>query len=252
MGQPQVGVQLIIYGRRPQTDLPGVLAEVAAAGYAGIEGGLPADAQQCGRLRTALAQAGLAFAGSHCGLGDQADPARLKERLGYLKALGGRHLISSGSPWKTLNEHLDAAEVLNRTGEVCRGEGVTFCYHNHHWEFRDFGGTTAFHAMIAAMKPEAVKLCPDVYWVYVGGEKPEDFVSRYRDRCPYFHFKDGTGGDQAGEFRELGRGSVDLPAALKAALGCDPDWIVVEQDATQMDPAESNRISREYLRSLGL
>ena len=37
MAQPRIGVQLIIYGQRWQTDLPGVLREVAGAGYDGIE-----------------------------------------------------------------------------------------------------------------------------------------------------------------------------------------------------------------------
>ncbi len=51
----------------------------------------------------------------------------------------------------------------------------------------------------------------------------------------------------------LSRGGdvVDLRAALDATLACRPAWVVVEQDGTKGEPAESIRISREYLRSLG-
>lgn len=252
MSQPRVGVQLIVYGPRPRTDLAGVLAEVAAAGYAGIEGGAPASREQFQEMQVALTQAGLAFTGGHCGFGDLASPPVVRDRIGHIRELGGRYLVCSGGNWQTLADYLDAARMLNQTGELCREGGLTLCYHNHHWEFRKFAGTTGLHAMIGATNPALVKLCPDVYWVHVGGEKPEEFISRYQDRCPYFHLKDGTGGDQAPDFRELGRGTVDIPAALKAALSCDPDWIVVEQDTTQLTPAQSCRISRDYLKSLGL
>jgi sugar phosphate isomerase/epimerase len=253
MPQPRVGLQLIIYGRRPQTDLAGVLAEVAAAKYDGFEGGLLGSREQVERTRAALAPTGMAFIGGHCGLGDLKDLEGLRRRLPHVKALGGRYVISSGdSSFSSLNDYLETAKLLSQAGRVCQEEGLTLCYHNHHWEFRKLDGTTAMHAMVGATDPEVVKLCPDVYWVHVGGEQPAEFIARYQDRCPYFHFKDGMGGDQARDFRELGRGKVDLRAALKAALACKPEWIVVEQDTTQLDPAESNRISREYLKGLGV
>jgi sugar phosphate isomerase/epimerase len=252
MAEPRVGLQLIIYGRRSGSDLAGVLGEAEAAGYAGFEGGASADPKQVEHVQNVVAKTTLAFTGGHCGVGDLADPEQVKRRISGVKALGGRYLVASGQPWETLEEHLAAARTMNQAGGLCQEAGIRFCYHNHHWEFRRFDGTVAMHAMIAATEAGLVHLCPDVYWVHVGGEDPAEFISRYRDRCPYFHFKDGLGGDQFREFRELGRGRVDLAAALKAALACDPEWIVVEQDTTQMEPAESVRISREYLKSLGL
>jgi sugar phosphate isomerase/epimerase len=253
MAQTRVGVQLIVYGRRAGADLPGVLTEVAAADYAGFEGGLPRSEAEVERLRTAAKKAGIAYIGGHGGLGDLKDLTALRKRIGYVKALGGRFVISSGdSSLNTLDGYLDAAKTMNQAGRVCQEEGVTLCYHNHHWEFRKIGGKVAMHAMIAATDPELVKLCPDIYWVHVGGEKPAEFSERYRDRCIYFHFKDGTGGDGDADFRELGKGKVDIPAALKAALACKPEWIVVEQDTSQIGPTESCRISREYLKGLGI
>lgn len=253
MAQMQVGAQLIIYGRRAQSDLPGVLAGLAAAGYDGFEGGLPSSQAEVDQVRAAAQKAGITYAGGHGGLDDLKDLEGLKKRIPFVKALGGRFVISSGdSSLKSIDDYLAVAQVLNDAGRVCRDAGVTLCYHNHHWEFRKIDGATPFYTMLAATSPELVKLCTDVYWVHAGGEKPAEFIDCYRDRCLYFHFKDGTGGDGADDFRELGRGSVDLPAALEVARSCNPEWIVVEQDTTKLDPTESCRISRDYLKVLGV
>jgi len=253
MAKAQVGVQLIIFGKRAQDDLAGVLSDVAKVGYAGFEGGAPAAPAEFEKLQATVKQSNIAYVGGHLGLGDLADADTLRKRISNVKALGGGFLISSGnSGLKTIEAYLDAAKTLNEAGRLCQEQGIAFCYHNHHWEFRKIDGQVPMHAMIAATDPKLVKLCTDVYWVHVGGEKPAEFIECYRDRCVYFHFKDGTGGDGAGDFRELGRGAVDIPAALKAALACNPAWVVVEQDTTQIDPVESCRISRECLKSLGI
>jgi sugar phosphate isomerase/epimerase len=168
-----------------------------------------------------------------------------------VSALGGRFLLVSGH-FDKLEACREAARILDEAGRRCRDSGVTLCYHNHAWEFGKLDGARPIDLLIAESDPELVKLCPDVYWVHVGGDVPAQFIARHRDRCPYFHFKDGLGGERSRAFRELGRGCVDVKAALEAALACNPEWIVTEQDHTDGDPGDSIRISRECLKSLGL
>ena len=67
MGQPRVGVQLIIFGERAQADLTGVLSELAAVGYDGFEGGAPATAAEADRVRAAMEGKSLGYVGGHCG-----------------------------------------------------------------------------------------------------------------------------------------------------------------------------------------
>jgi sugar phosphate isomerase/epimerase len=251
MGRPRVGVQLIIFGERATTDLRGVLADVEAAGYDGFEGGAlasPADAES---VRQAMEGRSLAFLGGHSGIDQMANPDEVERHAGLVAALGGRYLMVSGGH-DTLDGYRRGAEMLDRAGERCRRAGVALCYHNHAWEFKRLEGQVPIHLLAELTDPQLVKLCPDIYWVHVGGEDPAAFLTRYGRRCPCIHFKDGLGGDQARDFRELGRGKVDVAAALDAALKCDADWIIVEQDETERDPAESCRISREYLKSLGV
>jgi len=45
---------------------------------------------------------------------------------------------------------------------------------------------------------------------------------------------------------------VDLVAAKEAALKCNPEWIVCEQDNTKLEPKESVAQSLAYLRKIGL
>ena len=251
MARPRVGVQLIVFGEQLQTDFAGAVKAVAAAGYDGFEMGTPTDERHFEEAKAARDAAGIVCAGCHAGYRNLSNPDLVSQYVRHTKGLDAEFLITSGDwEWKTLDDYLQAAELLNVIGRQCQEAGLTFCFHNHHWEFQPIEGQTPIHLMIAATDPSLVKLCPDIYWVAVGGERPADFISRYRDRIPYYHFKDGLGGENYREFRELGRGNINLAAALEAALTTPPAWIVAEQDRSDLPAAESIKISRDYLKSL--
>ncbi len=251
MSLPRVGVQLIIFGERPGADLRGVLAEVKEAGYDGFEGGVAESSEEQQRLGSACEESGLHYLGGHTEIhqiGDAETVGAFAKRIGEL---GGRFLMVSGR-YDSIEGYRDGAGILTKAAERCAAAGVTLCYHNHFWEFEPIDGRVPIHLLMEMTDPGLVKLCPDIYWVHVGGEAPADFLARYRDRCPCLHFKDGLAGEQMQEFRELGGGVVDMKAALDAALACSPEWIIVEQDSTKREPAESIRMSRDCLRDLGI
>jgi len=245
----EVGVQLIIYGRRVQEDLEGVFKEVSNAGYKGIEAGNLFELRPPEEIKRILGENSLLVAGMHSGYGDVEDEGRLMRNIGFLKEVDSRYLMCSGvGPGHGIEPYERAAETFNKVGKICRENGIFFCYHNHNWEFAEFEGVKGIHRLCELTDPEYVKLCVDVYWVTIGGEDPAEFIRRYKDRAVYFHFKDGA----PGSFSELGKGVVDIPRALEAALYCSPEWIVVEQDRTDKDPFISIKESREYLKGLGL
>lgn len=249
MGKPKVGLQLIVYGPRSQSDLGGVLAEAASAGYVGIEAGNLFKQAEPEQVKELFVQNGLQLTGAHGGYNEVASEASLEENIAYLLEMNARYLICSGvAPGEGIAAYETAAETFNKVGERCKKDGLIFCYHNHAGEFQSFDGVKGMHRLCELADPELMQLCIDVYWVHIGGEAPAEFTQRYASRAPYYHFKDGG----KGYFIELGQGEVDLKAALKAALDTGPDWIVCEQDRTNKEPKQSIIESRQYLQELGL
>ena len=253
----RLGIQAILFGQRNLDDLAGVLRDVRAAGYEGMEIGNPTDTTPAEQVRRLFDEAGLACCGYHTGYDTFTDPEALQRIAAHLGVVGAHHLMCSGTAGRDRDGFLRSAETFNRAGATLRQNGVTLCYHNHNWEFFDLGsGERGIHLLCENTDPDLVKLCVDVYWVACGGEDPAAFVARYADRAAYFHYKDGTfdaGAQQPLTFTELGRGQVDLRAATAAVLRQNPEWIVTEQDRTEGDPVESARISARYARGeLGL
>ena len=250
MSQPKVGIQPIIYGQRPQTDLQGIVAECKTVGYAGVEGGSYVHLYGLATVKELFARHEITFTGVHTGYGDFTDEAKLHANLAFVKGMGARYLICSGvADTKTVAGYEQSAETFNRVGTLCQEEGVTFCYHNHAFEFDALpDGTKGIHRLADQTDTTLVKFNIDVYWVTVGGEDPVAFIRRYTDRGGYFHFKDGA----PGSFTELGRGTVDLKGSLAAAIEVGADWIVYEQDRTAQEPLTSITESRAYLRTIGL
>jgi len=285
----KVGCQLIIFGReRIANDLAGVFRVLADAGYAGAEVGDLSGQIGAADLKKLLSGLGLQLVGTHVGFDAlKGDVGRLCD---YLAQAGGTHLICSGVGDRTkgLATYEEAASLMNEVGKEVARRGLTFCYHNHSFEFEKFAGDarrllarepgpsrdqrvgaaaeapaagarqpdagekrsfTALLRLFELTDPAAVKLCIDTYWVHHGGEDPAAFVRRYADRTAILHLKDM----KEGTFAEVGQGVLDFPAILKAVAGKPVTWAVVEQDRTTRTPEESVRLSREYLKKrLGL
>jgi sugar phosphate isomerase/epimerase len=240
---------LIVFGGRPGDDLAGVLHDVAQAGYDGFEAGNLFAGHDRALVEDLLAETGLAVTGTHTGYGDCKDARKVEVAIEYLQAVGSKYYIISGvAEGEGLEKYELAAETFNNLGAMLKDAGITFCYHNHAFEFEAFDGVLGIHRLCELMDPAVAKLCVDVYWVAVGGENPGEFVRRYSTMAPYYHFKDGA----PGEFVELGLGTVDLPGSLAAARAAGAEWIVVEQDVSKLSPAVSVALSRGYLRGLGL
>ena len=252
----KLGIQLIVFGKRPGEDLPGVLADVKAAGYDGAEIGLrPESASEVLAL---FKKTGLEVAGYHSGYATFADPEALKKHAEQLQAVGGKFLMCSGvasKGWRdaTQDDYRRSCEVFEAAGTALADFGISLCYHNHEWEFYDLGdGVTGMDLLTENTTVKNVKFCMDVYWLACGGADPKAFIEAHAERGVYFHLKDGTYDSVAQKpltFTELGRGTVPLASAMEAIRPLAPEWVVTEQDNTLIEPAESARISAEFART---
>jgi len=258
MATPIASVQLIVFGERNRSDFAGVLREVAEAGYAAFEGGNLFESYGEDNTRRLLEETGLQVSGAHFGYGDYANPDRLSAHIAYAKSLGVHNLMCSGvADSKSAEGYKSSAKLFNEIGKRLADEGLTFHYHNHAWEFDDLGGVNGMEILTAETDPALVKFNVDVFWVWFAFKDPIDFIGTHSKRTGYFHFKDGRretadDGITRPVFLELGQGEVDLRGAYVAADTVGAQYIVAEQDRTELDPFDSIVISRDYLRSLGV
>ena len=150
------------------------------------------------------------------------------------------------------------AHTLNAAGTKCRDAGLRLCYHNHAFEFQPMEGTTPFEVLMQETKKDLVGLEMDVFWVSVAGHDPVEMLRRHAGRVALLHLKDKAQGTatQYNEsvprtaFKEVGSGTLDFPAILRAASSAGVQHYFVEQDATPGDPLASLQKSYEYLHSL--
>jgi len=149
-------------------------------------------------------------------------------------------------------------ETLNKAGATCKGMGLQMCYHNHAFEFAPSGDGTLLDILMSTVDPKLVMLELDVMWAQVAGVNPVSVLEKYKGRVALMHLKDVVSGTPSRfkediprtAFSEVGKGTVDFAAVLKAAGAAGVKHYFVEQDQTPGDPLDSLRGSFNYLQKL--
>jgi sugar phosphate isomerase/epimerase len=152
------------------------------------------------------------------------------------------------------------ADQMNEAGRKCQEAGLTFCYHNHAFEFGGTPGERPIDIFNSRLDKKLVNFEIDVFWVSVAGHDPVQMLKEYAGRVPLVHLKDKAKGTAvqynenvpAGTFKEVGSGSLDFGAILKTAESVGVKHYFVEQDQTPGDPLDSLEKSYDYLRTVSL
>jgi sugar phosphate isomerase/epimerase len=243
-----VAVQMYTLREESENDFAGTLKKVAELGFDGVEfagyGGLSAK-----EVKTLLDELGLRAAASHVPL--EYLENNLSQVIEDMKILESKYIVCPYLMPDRRNEqdYLALISLLNHAGETCQLEGITLCYHNHDFELaRLSDGRMALEAIFEDTNKDHVKAEFDIYWLTKAGEKPIEWINRYKNRTPLIHLKDMTT-DAEQFFAELGTGGVDLEAVLNIGEEAGVDWWVVEQDISRRTPLESIEISINYLKS---
>ena len=242
---PPPGLQLIVFGKTRDfsktEEIESVLTRVAEIGYASVEMG----AAHPEFLRRTLEKNHLTHAGTHVVISSNIDR---KKMIQEMAVTGARDVCNSGLlKWGNLtaDDYRESIKVLNTLGRELHREGISFHYHNHEFEFaRVDGNQTGMDLLLEGLDFSVIDLCVDIGWVDRAGLNPAQFLKDHADRIGYLHLKDHDGTD----WTELGRGRVDFGSCDFTGLP-RLRHVVVEQDSTKIDPFESIRISREFLRN---
>jgi len=193
---------------------------------------------------------------------DSADPAAsLAETLGKAHSAAIRFVVMPYVPNEKrgkLDVYRSLAEKLNKAGQAAKDAGLRLCYHNHAFEYEPMEGSTPLDILMTNCEPGLVALEIDVFWVSVAGHDPVEMLRAYAGRAPLVHLKDKSPttpqqfkeGLPPENFKEVGSGTLDFAAILRAGEETGVEHYFVEQDQTPGDPVASLRQSYQYLRSL--
>jgi len=151
------------------------------------------------------------------------------------------------------------AKQINAAGDTCAKMGLQLCYHQHAFEFGEVEGKRPWDILLSETDARTMALELDVFWVAVAGLDPVTLIRQLKGRVKLLHLKDRAPGVpkqyteavSPGAFREVGLGSLDFPAILKAAADMKVQHYFVEQDQTAGDPIESVRTSFKNLAKMG-
>ena len=266
----KVGIQLFGVRDEMVKDMDATLAKIKAIGYdyvelAGYHGKSAAE------IKALLDKHGLIAISAHQGPQDfwRGGQAPIDD----LKTIGVKYCAI---PWYGVAEFKErfdeTMEKFTSLGKVLKENGIQLLYHNHDFEFQKIDGEYILDKMYREIPADALKTQLDTCWVNVGGENPANFVKKYAGRAPLVHIKDFTGSKSEGmyeligddktvatakveqfRFRPVGYGVQDVPSILKASEEAGAGWVIVEQDQSYETPAlENAKLSRDYLKTLGL
>jgi sugar phosphate isomerase/epimerase len=149
-------------------------------------------------------------------------------------------------------------ELFTKAAVETRKAGIQFCYHNHNFEFKKYGDTTAYDFLLKQLDPKLVKFEMDCFWVTHAGQDPVAYFKKHPGRFPLLHIKDLKAGNppttemdaRMGLFTEVGKGTINWKRIFAAAPQGGMKHYYVEQDFCERPPLESIKVSYEYLHEL--
>lgn len=252
--RPPIAVQ--VYTLRSLPHAPAdLLAEIAAAGYSGVElAGTFAPGLPPAELRALLDAAGLQVVSAHISL--DACEADLPSVISAQKTLGNDTIIvpwvapalrgETAASWQALGARL--AALARR----CAHAGMQFMYHNHDFEMVLIDGRPAIDWLLQGAGEAGAPIGweIDAAWAQHGGQDVPALLHQYAGRVARLHVKDLALDPSAAPaekgLADVGSGKLDWDAILPAAQAAGVEWYVVEHDFPS-DPLASIRRSYEFL-----
>ena len=283
LGEDGPGVQLYMFDPDLYRDLDGTLARIAAAGVRSVELA-SLHRHTPAQFRAALDKAGLKCRSAHVAASSSVPGAtglnfdNLDKLVEDLNILGSRNavlplfqfpkdpiwgppvsfmsLMKPDSPPIAADRYERMADFLNQNGAVLKKQGISIGYHNHNGELAPLGDKTGLQILLEKTDPRIVDFEMDAGWLAAGGQDPVAWLKRYRGRFTQMHVKDIAAGTKVNYHMqqkptEVGSGTMDWPAILKAAQVAGVRNFFVEQEP----PFPGARIdsltkSLTYLRTL--
>ncbi len=166
---------------------------------------------------------------------------KMDEVVANASTLGAKYVrvawIPHDAPF-TIEDAKKTVEDFNKWGNALKDKGLTFCYHNHGYEFQPYNNETLYDYIIKNTNPEYVGFQMDILWIAHPGQDPVQFLKKYPDRFKLMHMKDlkkGIKGDLTGSTSNennvpLGKGQLDIKGILQAAKNTTIEYYYIEDE----------------------
>lgn len=186
----------------------------------------------------------------------------LTDVIAKAKALGSTYIMCAWIPHKgndfTIEDAQKAVKAFNRAGKIFKENGITFCYHDHGYEFHPFEDGTLLDYIIKNTDPKYVSFEMDVLWTMHGGgaDMPVKLLKKYPNRFKLMHVKElkkGVVGDLTGHTPAendvpVGTGQGDWKTIVKLAKKNGIAHMFIEDESEK--ELENVPLSIQYLKSL--
>ena len=274
----KVGIQLYSVREDMEKDPVEAIRKVAEIGYKNLEVanaradqdpgvgfGVPAD-----QLLEILGGFGAKVVSSHIRpIDDNTLPAILE----YHHKIGNKYVGQSADFFPDYDTLMKRCEEYNRVGKVLSQYGMKFLYHNHYHEFQKYQDKYVLYHIMENTDPAYVDFELDTFWAMRGGADPVEVIKHLGSRLNLVHQKDFSktttspinlwtvkdpnvpitwqtfgGGFDKKDFCEVGTGIMPIQDILDAANEQGAEYVILEQDATQLTPMESIQISMDSFR----
>lgn len=176
------------------------------------------------------------------------------------RTLGAEYIRVASIPHTgpfTLDMARKTVTDFNQIGKLLKEEyGITFCYHNHGFEFEKHENDTLYDYIVQQTNPHYVSFELDILWTVFPGHDPVALLNKYGNRYKLMHLKDLrkgivgnlSGGTPVENDVALGTGQINLPAVLKAAKKAGVKHYYIEDESTSIATQVPQSIA--YLKSL--
>jgi sugar phosphate isomerase/epimerase len=267
VASPLIGLQLWTVRRELQKDAEGTLAKVAAIGYNSVElmgydkgkfwGLAP------GKVSEVLKKNNLKTPSGHYGMNNyllKGDMKDLHDNIAVAASMGHRYLVIpflTDNMRTSLDSYKKLAQKFNVAATEAKKSGLKLAYHNHDFEFKDWGGGhTGYEVLLKETDPSLVFFEMDIYWVVRAGQDPIQLIDKNPGRIKMWHLKDmskktppsySVEGQQY--YAEVGTGIIDFKAIFRERQKSGMEYYYVEQDETSEPVFDAIAKSHKYVKA---
>lgn len=193
--------------------------------------------------------------------------------IAYHGKIGNTYIGQSADFFPDYDTLMRRCEYYNKMGKLLSAHGMKFLYHNHYHEFQKMNDKYILTHILENTDPSMVDFELDTFWAMRGGVNPVEVMKTLGSRMKLVHQKDFSkttdspvniftvkdpnvpitrdtfgGAHKPEDFCEIGTGTMDIQKLLDTANEQGAEYVILEQDATQLTPMESVRISMESFR----